>query len=216
MNATGYYAQRFSEALASERPALAKFLLSPPRGKIGWLEVFEAPRPSHEGQSLLVVDRHNAIEIAWRGLPTRGPAEFHWIEKRREDKELVRSAVSAVISILEGRTTAMIRRYRFLWFRPWYLAWFRQPGEALEPNVVSWRKCAGTKKSPSRRCRRQIAARRLRAHPSRRRPALPTVNRWARFQLLPAALTLRMQIVRSVTASNLLGGVGRMVSDSTV
>lgn len=136
MTTTGYYAQRFSEVLASERPEFVKHLVSPPRGKTGWLEFFDVSRPGHEGQSLLVIDRDDTIEIAWRGLPTRGPAEFHWIEKKKEDEDLVRLAVSAVISIIEGRTTAMIRRYRFLWFRPWHLAWFRQPGEALEANVV--------------------------------------------------------------------------------
>ncbi len=136
MSATGYYAQRFSEALASERPALAKFLLSPPRGKAGWLEILDVPRPGHEGQSLLVVDRDDAIEISWRGLLRRGPAEFHWIEKKKEDEDLVRSSVFAVISILEGHTTVMIRRYRFLWFSPYYLAWFRQPGQQLEPNIT--------------------------------------------------------------------------------
>lgn len=137
MSATGHYAKRFAEALALERPVLAKFLLSPPRGKVGWLEIFDIPRPGHEDQSLLVVDRGDTIEIAWRGLPTRGPAEFHWVEKKKEDEELVRSSVSVVISILEGGTTAMIRRYRFFWFRPYCLAWFRQPGQALVKNVVA-------------------------------------------------------------------------------
>ncbi|NJK93483.1 MAG: hypothetical protein HC904_17710 [Blastochloris sp.] len=115
---------------------LAKFLLTPPSDKIGWHEIFEMSRPGHQGQSLIVVDRDDTIEIAWRGLPTRGPAEFHWIANKNEDEELVRSAVSALISIIEGRTTAIIRRYRFLWFKPWYLAWFRQPGQNLESNVV--------------------------------------------------------------------------------
>jgi len=38
MTAIGHYAQRFSDALTSERPALAKFLLSRSASQPAWLE----------------------------------------------------------------------------------------------------------------------------------------------------------------------------------
>ncbi len=121
-----FYAARFGEMLKRRRPDLAPFLIDPPRG-MGWVEVFEMPRPAHPGQTLAVGDRQNAMEIAWSGFPTKGPAEIHLVEAEPRDEELVELAVDHLAAIVDGKIPLLLLRSRFLWFRPTLSARFLVP-----------------------------------------------------------------------------------------
>ena len=117
MTPLGYYAERFREVLSDERPNLLPGFVALSSPDPAWIEVFRVRRPNHSGESLLVVDRQDTIEIAWLGLPCSGPAEYHWIERSERDANLVQRAVSAVVAILDDQIRVVIVRRSLLWIK---------------------------------------------------------------------------------------------------
>ncbi len=143
MTHPGFYFKKFSERIRLSHPAVVRFLVpEPSSGRFIDAEVFHAPRGiDFQCNFLYVLDRGDTIEIAWSLPQTRGPAEYHWIETCPEDMELVSRAVQAVADILADRVVVAVRRYRFLWFEPYFLGTFHSASEASGlsgVDIVSW------------------------------------------------------------------------------
>lgn len=88
---------------------------------------------------LLVFSRDIWIEIALHFKETRGPAEaLIGLNNDLENElaEVVNETVEYLQELVTGKIVVDICRYRNFWFKPYFLAWFRDSSESPHKRTV--------------------------------------------------------------------------------
>ncbi|MEM7143586.1 MAG: hypothetical protein AAF591_00535 [Verrucomicrobiota bacterium] len=141
MTPQGFYAGEISTRIREIYRWLSDSLIDPPRREgISYLDFFEYPHPSVPDQTLLMTDRDDAVEIQWRFPHTRGPAEYHWIEDKEMDPELIRRVLNLLEDIFRGLIVVRFQRRRTITFGKYISASFVRRDEIREGDeIAEWR-----------------------------------------------------------------------------
>jgi hypothetical protein len=77
----------------------------------------------------------DCLEVSFAISETRGPAERQ-IHAGNDAANMVSQTVDFLRDIVSGRVVVDVTRYRWLWFQPYHLAFFRDSSSSAGRNVV--------------------------------------------------------------------------------
>jgi hypothetical protein len=129
--------QMFQTGIREELPELAASAGTATPDGFGNFTVLDAPCPSSPDRCRLgVLYRGDCFEIAFSVAEARGPAEQQ-ILIASDLAGTVAATVDFLRGIVAGRILVDVLRHRLLWFRPYYLVFFREashrpPGRAVQ------------------------------------------------------------------------------------
>ncbi len=138
-NFIGQVRQEFPECLPFLRPM-------PSNGDVPdhYHEVLRVSSPpAPKGCELAVHFRGDSFEISF-GVPnTRGPAEIEIVGDTSDINSIVADTVSCLRDFFSERIVVVIERFRFLWFQPYFLPFFKhvseEPFSRRAQEVLSWK-----------------------------------------------------------------------------
>ena len=136
--------QLFENSIRRKLPQLSGFVRKPaptPSQLGSSVEILSALCPTNPGRcSLSVIYRGDCLEISFWITGTRGPAERQFIING-DLLGAVEATVDYLREIVLGHILVDVVQYRVFWFRPYYLASFRQASRRPSRRTVetlSW------------------------------------------------------------------------------
>lgn len=144
MSDTAPAIEMFQTRLRQEFPQFATSITAAIPDDLGNFTLLDIPCPSNPDRCRLgVLYRGECFEIWFSVAETRGPAERQ-ILIGRDLANSVSEAIGFLRSIVAGGILVDIFRYRWLWFQPYYLAFFREASRHPKCRIIqtlSWTDC---------------------------------------------------------------------------
>jgi hypothetical protein len=144
--------EMFQTRVRQELPELAASVGDPVPDGYGNFILLDVPCPSNPDRCRLgVLFCGECFEISFSVVETRGPAECQ-IHLGSDLASSVSETIRYLHGILTGGILVDVFRYRWFWFQPYYLAFFREASCRPRGNIVqtlSWKDCGKSIDAPN-------------------------------------------------------------------
>lgn len=137
MSDTTQVVQAFANRVREELPELTAALRGGNPDGYGNHVVLDLPWPHDPSRCRLgaFYSPDDCFEVSFSVAEARGPAERQMLVSG-DSSGAVSATVDFLRDILTGRILVDVFRYRFLWFQPYYLAFFREASRRPRGRVV--------------------------------------------------------------------------------
>ena len=138
----------FQSRVRKEFPEFAASLVTEEPDGFGNFMLLDVPWPPNPKRcSLSVLYRGDCFEVAFSVAETRGPAECNISLYFAISPSAVEWTIDFLREIVSSRIFVDVFRYRFFWFQPFYLAFFREATKAPRRRVVETLCWSGSRKA---------------------------------------------------------------------